>query len=601
MKIEKTSTGFSTLFYAGFRKTALLASSAILISACASTNSLTPAQSAENALALLGADSIYFGGDIITINDAQPSAEAVAVNGGKIVAVGTRAEIEKTQRGSKTKMIDLAGKTLLPGFVDAHSHFTAVGMQASSANLLPLPDGPVNTIAQLQQVMREFIAKSPVVKAHGVAVGFNYDDSQLKERRHPTRQELDAISKDIPIMVIHQSGHLGVLNSKALANMKITAKSVNPAGGMIRREADRKTPNGVLEENAFFGIVYKMVPALTAAETVAQIQASEAIYLANGFTTIQDGKTDLATLKALPEMAVAGSFKADIVSYADIAAMGDDPILHSSWMSSNYRNHFRIAGVKLTYDGSPQGKTAWFTEPYFKVPAGQKKSYAGYAAFSDAEALKWYTLATQNNWQMLNHANGDAAIDQLIKTVTAVQTAAPGKDRRGVLIHGQYLRADQIPALQRLGIFPSLYPMHTFYWGDWHRESVAGAKRAEFISPTGAVLARGMKFSIHSDAPVTFPNSMRLLDSAVNRTTRSGYVLGADQRVEPLVALKAMTLWPAYQHFEEASKGSIELGKLADLVILSANPLKVERAKLIDLKVLETIKEGQPVYRAAAK
>ncbi|MFZ6747535.1 amidohydrolase [Undibacterium sp. Ren11W] len=584
-----------------FHKTVLAASIAIFISACATSNSPDAVQSAAQALALAGADSIYFGGDIITINDAQPSAEAVAVNGGKIVAVGKRAEIEKAQRGTKTKMVDLAGKTMLPGFVDGHSHFTAVGMQANSANLLPLPDGPVNTIAQLQQVMREFIAKSPVVKAHGVAVGFNYDDSQLKERRHPTRQELDAVSKDIPIMVIHQSGHLGVLNSKALANMKINAKSVNPSGGVIRREADRKTPSGVLEENAFFGIVYKMLPALTPSEIVMQLKASEAIYLENGFTTIQDGKTDLATLKALPEMAKNGVFKADIVSYADIAAMGDDPILHSASMSRDYSNHFRIGGVKLTYDGSPQGKTAWFTEPYFKVPAGQKKSYAGYAAFSDAEALKWYTLATQNNWQMLNHANGDAAIDQLIKTVTSVQTAAPGKDRRSVLIHGQYLRQDQIPALQRLGIFPSLYPMHSFYWGDWHRESVAGAKRAEFISPTGAVLARGMKFSIHSDAPVTFPNSMRILDSAVNRTTRSGYVLGADQRVEPLVALKAMTLWPAYQHFEEASKGSIEVGKLADLVILSANPLKLERAKLVNLKVLETIKEGQSVYLSASK
>lgn len=584
-----------------FHKTVVAASMALLISACATTNAPDPALSAAQALTLAGADSIYFGGDIITINDAQPNAEAVAVSAGKIVAVGKRVEIEKTQRGTKTKMIDLAGKTMLPGFVDGHSHFTAVGMQASSANLLPLPDGPVNSIPQLQQVMREFIASSAVVKAHGVAVGFNYDDSQLKERRHPTRQELDAISKDIPIMVIHQSGHLGVLNSKALANMKINAKSVNPSGGIIRREADHKTPSGVLEENAFFGIVYKMVPALTPAETVTQLKASEAIYLANGFTTIQDGKTDLATLKALPEMAKNGIFKADIVSYADIAAMGDDPILHSASMSANYSNHFRIAGVKLTYDGSPQGKTAWFTEPYFKVPAGQKKSYAGYAAFSDAEALKWYTLATQNNWQMLNHANGDAAIDQLIKTVTAVQTAAPGKDRRSVLIHGQYLRPDQIPALQRLGVFPSLYPMHTFYWGDWHRESVAGAKRAEFISPTGAVLAKGMKFSIHSDAPVTFPNSMRILDSAVNRTTRSDYVLGADQRIAPLVALKAMTLWPAYQHFEEANKGSIEVGKLADLVILSANPLKTERAKLIDLKVLETIKEGQSVYLLAAK
>jgi predicted amidohydrolase YtcJ len=140
--------------------------------------------------------------------------------------------------------------------------------------------------------------------------------------------------------------------------------------------------------------------------------------------------------------------------------------------------------------------------------------------------------------------------------------------------------------------------MHTFYWGDWHRESVAGPERAENISPTGWLLESGMKFSIHSDAPVTLPNSMRILDSAVNRTTRTGYVLGPKHRLDPLVALKAMTIWPAYQHFEEATKGSIEVGKLADFVILSGNPLMVERPRLIDLKVLETIKEGKTVYRA---
>jgi predicted amidohydrolase YtcJ len=197
---------------------------------------------------------------------------------------------------------------------------------------------------------------------------------------------------------------------------------------------------------------------------------------------------------------------------------------------------------------------------------------------------------------LLVHANGDAAIDALIGDVRAAEKDVPGKDRRTVLIHGQYLRADQIPQLKELGIFPALFPMHTYYWGDWHRTSVAGPERAEFISPTGAVMAQGMMFSIHHDAPVTFPNSMRVFDSAVNRTTRSGYVLGPDQRISPAVALKAMTLWPAWQHFEEAHKGSIEVGKDADLVILSANPLAVPPATIKDIKIDATIKAGTSVY-----
>lgn len=216
---------------------------ALTISSCSKS---APPESSNNM-----ADSIYVGGTIITINDAQPSAEAIAVKDGKIVAVGTRTEVENAHKGAATQIIDLVGKTLVPGFIDGHSHFSEVGAQTVLANLLPPPDGTVKSIADLQQVMRDFIATSPMVKAHAVAIGMNYDDSQLAERRHPTRQELDAISTELPIMVTLQSGHFGTLNSKALAKMGITAASIDPTGGVIRREADGKTPNGVLEENAF--------------------------------------------------------------------------------------------------------------------------------------------------------------------------------------------------------------------------------------------------------------------------------------------------------------------------------------------------------------
>jgi hypothetical protein len=177
------------------------------------------------------------------------------------------------------------------------------------------------------------------------------------------------------------------------------------------------------------------------------------------------------------------------------------------------------------------------------------------------------------------------------------QTATTFNARRGDNGDGPFLRTDQVSALQELGIFPALYPMHTFYWGDYHRESVAGPARAEHISPTGWLLAKNMMFTIQSDAPVTFPNSMRIFDSAVNRTTRSGYVLGAEHRITPLQALKAMTLWSAYQHFEEDTKGSLEVGKRADLVILDRNPLTVEPSTIKDITILETIKDGTSIYR----
>ena len=208
------------------------------------------------------ADIIWFGGTIITVNDAAPRAEAVAVKNGHIVAVGKKAAVFKAEQGKATRLVDLAGHTLVPGFVDGHGHISGVAIQAVSANLLPPPDGPATSIADVHRIMRDFIASLPAAKS-GLAIGFDYDDSQLAERRAPTRQELDAVSTTIPIMVIHQSGHLGAFNSLALERAGITAASPDPSGGVIQREADGKTPDGVLEESALGLAAYKLFPKST--------------------------------------------------------------------------------------------------------------------------------------------------------------------------------------------------------------------------------------------------------------------------------------------------------------------------------------------------
>ncbi|RAJ31022.1 amidohydrolase [Pedobacter cryoconitis] len=543
------------------------------------------------------ADTIYYGGNIITMEgDFVNYVEAIAVKDGKIIFAGTKSDANKLN-GTHTKMNDLEGKTLLPGFVDGHSHFSEVGLQSVSANLLSPPDGPVKNIDELQKVLREFMAVSPIVKAHQIVLVMNYDNSQLKEQRSPIRQELDAVSTQLPIIVIHQSGHLAVLNSKALAMVGITADSKNPDGGIIEREADGKTPNGVLQENAFFQIIPKLPLKFTPEEVASMIQTSEAIYIKNGFTTIQDGKTTPVNIKVLPELAKKGAFKVDIVSYPDLVLLSKDSILRGPLMSKKYTNHFRIGGVKITMDGSPQGKTAWFTQPYYKVPAGQDSTYAGYPAFTDEKLIKWFELAYKNNWQLLTHTNGDAAIDQLIRMDKAAAIKYPAKDRRTVMIHGQFLRHDQVKEIMDADIFASLFPLHTFNWGDFHRQSVVGPERAENMSPTGWLLENKMKFSIHSDAPVIFPNSMQLISTAVNRTTRTNYLLGPKQKISPYVALQAMTIWPAYQHFEEDVKGSLVKGKNADFVILDQNPIKADPKKINEIKVMETIKEGKTVYK----
>lgn len=570
---------------------ALAAASALAaLGGCASPGS--PASPA------LTADSIYLGGPILTMNDAQPSAEAVAVRAGRIAAVGSRAEVLKMQ-GAGTRMVDLQGKTMLPGFVDPHSHLSVVGLQAVSANMLPAPDGDNNSVAQLQENLRQYIKTSAEAEELGIVLGFGYDDSQLQERRHPTREELDAVSTTVPVMVIHQSTHFGVLNSVALQQAGITAATPDPQGGVIGRKAGSQEPNGLLEENAFFGAALRLMPKLSEAQASGWLAKAQDLYLKYGYTTAQDGRASTDNLKDTMRAAETGVLKIDVVSYPDILEMGDGKVMEGPYYSRDYTGRFRIGGVKVVLDGAPQGKTAWLTQPYYKAPAGKPADYAGYGVMDDAQANRLVTRAFQKGWQIMAHTNGDAAIDQFIGAVRVASQSVPtAKDLRPVLIHGQTLRRDQVAQLDALGIFPSLFPMHTFYWGDWHAESVLGLQRAQNISPTGWVLERGMRFTSHHDAPVAFPSSIRVLAATVNRTTRSGQVLGPEHRVDPTTALKSLTLWSAYQHFEEDRKGSIETGKLADFVVLSDNPVTMPREQLANLKVLQTIKEDKRLYQA---
>ena len=539
------------------------------------------------------ADMIYYDGTIITINDAQPQVEAVAVKDGKILAVGTKDELLKSE-GDATKLIDLEGRTMLPGFVDAHGHVMGGGLQALSANILSPPDGQVKDIPSLQQTLRDWMADNQkVVDKIKLIVGFGYDNAQLAELRHPVREDLDVVSEDLPIVLLHQSGHIISVNSKALELGDITANTANPEGGVIQRSSDGKEPNGVLEETAAFPLLIKLLGRVGPGGSATFIRAGAEMWARFGYTTAQDGRTMPNAVKTMKTVAAAGEFKIDIVSYPDVLV---DRELIKSEVSPTYKNHFRVAGAKLTIDGSPQGFTAWRDRPYYKPVGNYPPGYLGYAAATPeqvGDAIDW---AFANNIPINTHANGEAASDQLISYISAVNKKYGRGDRRPVLVHGQFLREDQVDSLKSLGIMPSLFPMHTFYWGDWHREHTVGPALADNISPTGWCVARGMKFSTHHDAPVAFPDSMRVLDATVTRRSRSGDIIGPAQRVDVMTALKAMTIWPAWQHFEEDTKGSLEVGKLADFVILDKNPLEVDSENLDQIKVVETIKEGVTVF-----
>ena len=556
------------------------------------------AQSLALAAPATPADAIYSGGTIVTVNEFQPQVEALAVRGGRIVAAGYRDEVMKL-KGSKTRLVDLGGRTLVPGFVDPHGHVFNTGIQAISANLLPRPDGTVNDIAELQAALTAWSAQNEkLTKKYGWIVGFGYDDAQLKEQRHPTRDDLDQVSRDLPVVIVHQSGHLASMNSKALALVGINANTKDPQGGLIRRKSGGQEPDGVLEEAAFFGPFFTLLSKLGPDANKALFKAGVDLYKSFGYTTAQEGRASAGSVSTMSAVAKAGGLDIDVVAYPDIAV--DPGVIKAPLLSRIYAQRFRIGGAKVTLDGSPQGKTAWLTKPYFKAPEGQAADYRGYAQFKDDHVNGYVDLAFKNGWQLLAHVNGDAAADQFIAAVRLARKKHGMADIRPVAIHAQTSRLDQVEAFKELGIIPSFFPMHTFYWGDWHRDSVLGSERAVNISPTGWALERGMIFTSHHDAPVAMPDPMRVLSATVTRVTRSGQVLGPEHRTSPLVALKAHTLWSAYQHFEEKSKGSLEVGKLADFAVLDGNPLAVDPMKIADIKVVETIKEGKTVYRRDA-
>ncbi|WP_029273326.1 amidohydrolase [Flavobacterium sp. KJJ] len=543
------------------------------------------------------ADNIYFGGDILTMEGEKPIyAEAVAIQNGKIIFVGKKAEAEKFH-GSKTIMTDLKGKTLLPGFIDAHGHVWNAGFQAVAANLLPAPDGKGNDIPTLISLLNEWKAKNPkAVGKYGWIIGFGYDDAQLKEKLPPTADDLDKVSATVPVLIIHQSGHLAVMNHKALELAGYSSATKDPAGGIIRRKEGSQIPNGVLEEMAMFIPLFKIMGTLDTIANVKIAEAGIAAYTKFGFTTAQEGRASSDACNTWKKLANESKLIIDVAAYPDIQTQM--AYMKENGVQKEYKNHFRIAGVKISLDGSPQGKTAWLTKPYVKPPPGKPNTYLGYPAFpKESDAIALVDSAYANNWQILAHCNGDAAIDEYIKAIRNATNLYGAKERRSVAIHAQTARFDQLDSMKVLKIMPSFFGMHTYYWGDWHRDETLGKERAYRISPAETALKKGMIFTEHHDAPVALPNSIMILYSTVNRISRSGDIIGPKERISPYNALRSITIWAAYQYFEEAAKGSIKEGKLADFVILDKNPVKIDPQKIINIQVLETIKEGKSVYK----
>lgn len=538
------------------------------------------------------ADLIFVGDHIITMDASQ--VNAVAVAGDRILATGDVDAIMPLATAT-TRVVELGERALLPGFIDAHGHFSAVARNTELLDLSPPPVGGIETIADLVQALRGYIERRQIPSGATVS-GFGYDDSLLAERRHPTREDLDLASTRHPIIIRHVSGHLLVANSLALEQAGISATSANPDGGVIRRQSDSREPNGVMEETAM-GAFAGSATAMSEAQLRELRTAAMTLYASYGITTIQDANVSPGYVEQMRAQAMSAPFPVDIVGYVLANSLSDDE-LAAVVPEPIYSNGYRLGGVKFTLDGSPQGRTAWLSEPYSEGPPGAAPDYVAYPSYDPQAYLARMPDLVRRGVPVLAHANGDAAIELMIDGVEAAVAGGPLPDHRAVMIHAQLMRPDLLDRMQALHIIPSYYSVHPFFWGDWHRLSF-GEERASFISPVRATLDRNMAFTIHNDSPVVPPDMMRLVSITMNRETRSGYVLGPDQRATAAEALYAITQGAAYQYFEENEKGSITPGKRADLVILAKNPLLASPTALADIAIEETFARGESVFLRA--
>lgn len=540
------------------------------------------------------ADLVLRGEHILTVDPATAGATAVAVRGQEIVAVGSAAEID-VLIGEETRVVELGSRALVPGFIDAHGHLAMVMRMLDLVNASSPPVGPAETVDDIVELLKARIAEQEIPAGEWV-LGYGYDDSLLAEGRHPTRDDLDRASTEHPIALLHVSAHLATTNSMALEMNGIDAAAENPPGGLIRRRAGSNEPNGVLEETAASALFFTLMAQENADDYEHALRRAIAYHAENGITTIQDGAAAPQDIAAMSALAAARPFSVDIASFPVLNAAAADTPIESLGFSADYVGGFRVAGAKFVLDGSPQGRTAWMSEPYTEGPPGQAPDYVAYPIVDPDHYRTQAARLIRAGIPIIVHANGDAAIDLMIEGVAAA-IGDERPDHRSVAIHAQLIREDQLDRVAELGIVPSYLGAHPYFWGDWHRISFGDA-RASRISPMRSTIDRGIPFTIHNDAPIVPADMMRLLWIMVNRETRSGFVLGPEQRGTVEEALHAVTLGAAYQYFEEDRKGSITPGKQADLVILDRDLRAIPTSDLREVKILETIARGRTVYCA---
>ena len=565
-----------------FKFTLLLFLTALLISSCVKKETNT------------ASGTLYFGGDILTMEGDKPQyAEAIVQVDGKIVFVGSKKDAADKYKDAN--LVDLKGKTLVPGFIDAHSHITMGADALNQANLNPEPVGKIENIGDIVKAMQDLKTR---LKASDTAwlVGSGYDQDFLKEKRHPTKEDLDAAFPTNPVLILHTSGHMVVANSAALKKVNYTSETKDPTGGTIVRKKGTNEPEGLIQEVALLPFETFLSVPLPVEQEIEKIVKIQEYYTSCGITTANDAMTSDIKMKILETAAKDKRLKIDVIAFP-MYTMAKDVVGTNKIKWAQYDNRLKYAGLKMTVDGSPQGKTAYLTKAYQTPVPGCTHDCKGFSNLTQDMVNELFELCYKNNVQLYSHCNGDASIDMMIKghEYAISKTGDNNKDRRTVIVHSQIIRPDQLDSYKKYGLIPSFFTNHTFYWGDVHVANL-GEERASYLSPMKSALDLGLQCTNHTDYTVTPMDQMFILWTSVNRLSRTAKVIGPSECISPYEGLKAFTISAAHQYFEEKIKGSIKEGKLADFVILDQNPLKIDAKNIKDIKVLETIKEGKTVY-----
>ena len=529
------------------------------------------------------ADRLFTNATFHTLDSTDPDrppAEALASWRGRIVAVGSWADVDALV-GPDTEVVDLDGATVLPGFIETHMHPIGAGV-TMSAPQIGYPD--CRDVADVVAALAERAAVTP---AGEPIQAWGYDDSLMVEDRHLTRHDLDRASADHPIYLRHVSGHLGYANSRMLETAGIVEDVEDPVGGRFQRD-DAGRITGCMEETANFAVA-SVLPIGDPATLRAGAKAASDHCLRVGTTTMTDaGVGSEAMVAAYQDGVDDGSIRVrtrmfPVWRIADgfptRTGMGDDRL--------------SVGAMKFFSDGSIQGYTACLCKGYHDRP-----DVNGYPFIPPDEMTDLVTDAHVKGWQVAVHANGDAAIDNTLDAIEAALSAQPRDDHRHRIEHCQVVREDQLERMARLGVLASVFVNHVWYWGDRHRDRFLGPERGARIDPLASLRAHGIVHALHCDMPVTPLDPLFTIWTAVNRITRDGELLGPEQRARVADAVAGYTSAAAFVNGQEHDRGTLEIGKLADLVVLDADPFEVDPMAIRDISVLATVVGGVVEYRA---